>query len=214
MTAPRSITSSESLDALDFAKADGLLPVIVQDAESLAVLMLAFANREALEATLSSGEMHFWSRSRDELWRKGATSGNTMRLVSLHADCDADTVLARVEPAGAACHTGTTTCFEAEGGDPASPSRADTLRRLDRTLAARASDRPEGSYTVRLLDDPNLRLKKLGEETAELVAALATSDRERAAEESADLIYHVLVALRAEGLGLDSVLAALEERAG
>ena len=214
MTATRSITSSESLDALDFAKADGLLPVIVQDAESLAVLMLAFANREALEATLSSGEMHFWSRSRDELWRKGATSGNTMRLVSLHADCDADTVLARVEPAGAACHTGTTTCFEAEGGDPASPSRADTLRRLDRTLAARASDRPEGSYTVRLLDDPNLRLKKLGEETAELVAALATSDRERAAEESADLIYHVLVALRAEGLGLDSVLAALEERAG
>ena len=214
MTATRSITSSESLDALDFAKTDGLLPVIVQDADSLAVLMLAFANREALEATLSSGEMHFWSRSRGELWRKGATSGNTMHLVSLHADCDADTVLARVAPAGAACHTGTTTCFEAEGSGPASPSRADTLRRLDRTLAARAADRPEGSYTVRLLDDPNLRLKKLGEETAELVAALATSDRERAAEESADLIYHILVALRAEGLGLDSVIDALEERAG
>jgi len=214
MTATRSITSSESLDALDFTKTDGLLPVIVQDAGSLAVLMLAFANREALEATLSSGEMHFWSRSRGELWRKGATSGNTMRLVSLHADCDADTVLARVEPAGAACHTGTTTCFEADGDDATSPSHADTLRRLDRTLAARAADRPEGSYTVRLLNDPNLRLKKLGEETAELVAALATSDRERAAEESADLIYHILVALRAEGLGLDSVLGALEERAG
>lgn len=232
MTTPRAITSPETLDELDFAKADGLVPVIVQDTGSLAVLMLAFANREALEATLLSGEMHFWSRSRGELWRKGATSGNTMRLVSLHVDCDADTVLARVSPAGPACHTGTTTCFEAEEGSPAGgatdpedrvgtpesgavrPSRTDTLQRLDRTLEARAADRPEGSYTVRLLDDPNLRLKKLGEETAELVAALATSDRERAAEESADLIYHILVALRAEGLGLDSVLAALEDRAG
>lgn len=224
MTATRALTSTDSLNALDFDKADGLLPVIVQDADTLAVLMLAFANREALEATLTSGEMHFWSRSRGELWRKGATSGNTMRLVSLHSDCDADTVLARVEPAGPACHTGTTTCFEtgspAENGETQSPvaaartAHADTLQRLDRTLAARASDRPEGSYTVRLLDDPNLRLKKLGEETAELVAALATSDRERAAEEGADLIYHILVALRAEGLGLEAVLAELESRAG
>lgn len=231
MTTTRPIRTPEDLDVLAFEKEGGLLPVIVQDARTRAVLMLAYCNREALEATLETGEMHFWSRSRAELWRKGATSGNTMRLVSLATDCDADTLLASVEPAGPACHTGSATCFSDENADggrenadggrenaedegKSTGGATGTLERLDRTLAARAAERPEGSYTVRLLDDANLRFKKLGEETAELVAALAVSDLERIPEESADLLYHVLVALRAEGLGLGSLLDALEDRAG
>ncbi len=203
----RGIVDASGLDAIDFQKLEGLVPVVAQDADDGAVLMVAFADRAALAASLERGEMHFWSRSRGELWRKGETSGNVLRLVSMHADCDADTVLALVRPTGPACHTGERTCFGAD----AAP---DTLARLDATLAERARTRPEGSYTVKLLDDTNLRLKKLGEESAELVAALATADTDRAAEEAADLLYHVLVALRAEGVGLDAVLAALNARAG
>lgn len=204
----RMIRAPDALEALDFSKEDGLVPVVAQDVDSGRVLMVAYASREALEKTLSTGEMHFWSRSRSELWRKGETSGNVLSVVSLHADCDADTVLALVRPVGPACHTGTGSCF----GDDVGP--ADALHRLDRTLADRAAERPEGSYTVRLLDDENLRLKKLGEESAELVAALARSDGERATEEAADLLYHVLVALRAEGIGADDVIDALDARAG
>jgi phosphoribosyl-ATP pyrophosphohydrolase/phosphoribosyl-AMP cyclohydrolase len=204
----RAIRLVTDLDALDFERSGGLLPVVVQDAATGQVLMLAFANRLALEKTLATRQMHFWSRRRSELWRKGETSGNTLALVSLHADCDADTVLARVTPAGPTCHTGERTCF-GDGAD--APTAA--LGRLNRTLAARASERPEGSYTVRLLDDPNLRLKKLGEETAELVAALATGNSARAAEEAADLVYHVLVALRAEGLDVTALLEELDRRA-
>ena len=182
---------------------------MAQDADTGAVLMVAFSSPEALGASLETGEMHFWSRSRAALWRKGETSGNVLAVVSLHADCDADTVLALVRPTGPACHTGELTCFGA-GAAPADG----TLARLDATLAERAAERPAGSYTVKLLDDPNLRVKKLGEETAELVAALATSDGPRATEEVADVIYHALVALRAEGIGLEAVLAELEKRAG
>jgi phosphoribosyl-ATP pyrophosphohydrolase/phosphoribosyl-AMP cyclohydrolase len=205
MTRP-SLDTSEALERLDFSKLDGLVPVVAQDVTTGDVLMVAFANREALEATLLTGELHFWSRSRGELWRKGETSGNVLRVVSLRPDCDADTVLALVRPEGPACHTGDRTCFGDTGGS--------TLARLDGTLAARAESRPEGSYTVKLLADRNLRLKKLGEEVAELVAALATSDRERALEETADLVYHALVGLRAEGVGVAELLAALESRAG
>lgn len=207
----RRILSESDLSALDFGKAEGLVPVVVQDVDSGAVLMVAWADREALLETLRTGTMHFWSRSRGARWKKGESSGNTLALTSLHADCDADTVLALVRPSGPACHTGEDTCF----GDAACPTDAevDVLRRLDRTLLSRSSERPEGSYTVKLLDDVNLRLKKLGEETAELVAALATGDTQRAPEEAADLVYHTLVALRAEGVGLGAVLAALEERA-
>ncbi len=226
----RRIASAPDLDRLAFDKLDGLVPVVAQDVDSGEVLMVAFANREALAATLESGAMHFFSRSRATLWKKGETSGNVLHVVSLHGDCDADTVLALVRPTGPACHTGERTCFGA-GAAPntsAAPARADAsgadaaqtadtgdvLRRLDATLTARAAERPEGSYTVKLLDDPNLRLKKLGEETAELVAALATSDSERAVEETADLLYHALVALRAEGVGVENVLEALRARAG
>ncbi len=201
----RVLQTKQDLDALDFTRVGELLPVVVQDNATGEVLMLAFANRLALEKTLETGQMHFWSRRRNELWRKGATSGNTLALVSLHADCDADSVLALVTPAGPTCHTGERTCFGEGTGS--------TLGRLDRTLASRDELRPEGSYTVRLLDDANLRLKKLGEETAELVAALAVGDSGKAVEEAADLVYHVLVALRGCGLDVTPLLEELDRRA-
>ena len=225
----RTIPSRVSLDEVDFKRGGGLVPVVAQDAGTGEVLMLGWADREALDATLSTGALHFHSRSRGRLWRKGETSGNTLAVASLHADCDGDSLLARVAPAGPTCHTGETSCF-GDGAAPSGPAapRAGTaaasgaardddataLLRLDATIAARAAERPEGSYTVRLLDDANLRLKKLGEESAELVAALATGDRSRAVEEAADLLYHVLVALRAEGVGSGALLGALERRAG
>ena len=197
------------LDALDFDKGGGRVVAVAQDATSGAVLMVAFADREALQQTIATGEMHFTSRTRG-LWRKGATSGNTLRVVTLAADCDGDAVLARVVAAGPACHTGQSSCF----GDGA--LAADALSALDRTIAERSlTPEPGGerpSYTRRLLSDRNLRLKKLGEEAAELAVALADGDAERAAEEAADLVYHVLVALRAAGLGLAEVRSRLESR--
>ena len=200
------------LDRLDFAKGGGLVTVVAQDAQSGAVLMVAHADREALELAIATGEMHYRSRSRG-LWRKGATSGNVQRVVALAADCDGDAVLARVIPAGPACQTGQRSCF----GDLA--LAVETLAVLERTIVARLDagvPRDEGrpSYTRRLLADRNLRLKKLGEEAAELVLALADGDRARAAEEGADLVYHALVALRAAGVGLDEVRAVLAARAG
>jgi phosphoribosyl-ATP pyrophosphohydrolase/phosphoribosyl-AMP cyclohydrolase len=205
----RSIRTSADLDRLDFAKLTGLVPVVVQHASQGSVLMVAFATREALEKSLESAQMHFWSRSRKALWRKGETSGNVLTLVTLHADCDGDTVLARVEPSGPACHTGEATCF----GERSAPDHTiGGLEVLDAILSARQKQRPEGSYTVRLLDDENLRLKKLGEETAELVTALAKADTERIAEEAADLLYHTMVALRGSGVALAALLAALEAR--
>ncbi len=205
----RSIRTPADLDGVDFAKLTGLVPVVVQHASQGSVLMVAFATREALEKSLESAQMHFWSRSRKALWRKGETSGNVLKLVALHADCDGDTVLARVEPSGPACHTGEATCF----GERSAPDHtAGGLEALDAILSARQKERPEGSYTVRLLGDENLRLKKLGEETAELVTALAKADEGRVAEEAADLLYHVLVALRGSGVELADVLAALEAR--
>jgi phosphoribosyl-ATP pyrophosphohydrolase/phosphoribosyl-AMP cyclohydrolase len=205
----RTLTRAADLDGLDFERGGGLVPVVAQDAATGEALMLAYADREALERTLETGEMHFHSRSRAEMWRKGETSGNTLAVVSLHADCDGDAVLARVAPAGPACHTLERSCF-GEGADAATA----TLARLDAVLASRAGERPEGSYTVRLLGDRNLRIKKLGEETAELVAALAGGESARAVEEAADLVYHVLVALRGEGLGADTLLKALAKREG
>lgn len=196
------------LDALDFAKGTGLVTVVAQDAATGAVLMVAHADREALERTISTGEMHYRSRTRG-LWHKGATSGNVQRVVSLAADCDGDAVLARVRPAGPACHTGERSCF---GGEALA---ADALGALDRVVAARAAAAGTGtaSYTARLLADRNLRLKKLGEEAAELAVACADGDAGRAVEEAADLIYHAMVALRAVGASLDDVKRVLAERA-
>ncbi|MBL9025713.1 MAG: bifunctional phosphoribosyl-AMP cyclohydrolase/phosphoribosyl-ATP diphosphatase HisIE [Myxococcales bacterium] len=196
------------IETIDFEKGNGLVSVVAQGASTGAVLMVAFANREAIERTLATGELHFFSRRRG-LWKKGETSGNVMRVVDLSADCDSDAILARVEPAGPACHTGQVTCF----GDPP----LDALRALDATIAARAAAPEDGaarpSYTRRLLADRNLRLKKIGEEASELVVALADGDQARAAEEAADVVYHVMVALRAAGIGFDEVRKVLEARA-
>jgi phosphoribosyl-ATP pyrophosphohydrolase/phosphoribosyl-AMP cyclohydrolase len=196
------------LDTLDFTKGGGLVTVVTQDATTGVVLMIAHADREALERTLATGEMHYRSRTRG-LWHKGATSGNTQRVLSLSADCDGDAVLARVRPAGPACHTGATSCF----GDSA--RGADALGALDLVIAARATaTKDAGSgYTRKLLSDRNLRLKKLGEEATELAVACADGDVERATAEAADVVYHSLVALRALGVPLDAVRAELETRA-
>lgn len=193
------------LDALDFAKGDGLVTVVAQDAATGAVLMVAHADREALERTVATGEMHYRSRSRG-LWHKGATSGHVQRVVALLPDCDGDTVLARVVPAGPACHTGSVTCF----GD----GLGDALTALDTTIARRQAEGEAGAgYTRRLLADRNLRLKKIGEEASELVTACADGDAARATEEAADLVYHALVALRAGGGTLDDVRRVLAARA-
>ena len=192
------------LDTLDFAKGGGLVTVVAIDDVSGRVLMVAHADRVAVERTLASGEMHYTSRTRGP-WHKGATSGNVQALVSLEADCDRDAILARVRPAGPACHTGSPSCF--------SEARSDTLDRLDATIAARARDDAGAtSYTKRLLADRNLRLKKIGEEAAELVLAAADADGPRAVEEAADLLYHSLVVLRALGLSLDDVRQELARR--
>lgn len=197
------------LDTLDFAKGGGLVTVVTQDALSGIVLMVAHADREALERTIATGEMHYRSRTRG-LWHKGATSGNTQRVVSLSADCDGDAILARVAPAGPACHTGARSCFGVTA------HCADALGTLDQTLAQRAAEQgaPGKGYTRKLLADRNLRLKKLGEEATELAVACADGDAPRATAEAADVIYHTLVALRALGLSLDAVRAELESRAG
>ncbi len=197
------------VDTLNFEKGRGVVTVVAQDAATGAVLMVAQADREAIERTIATGEMHYRSRTRG-LWHKGATSGNVQRVVSLSADCDGDAVLARVTPAGPACHTGTVSCF----GDTALAT--DALAVLDATIAARhnsaASDTP--SYTRRLFSDRNLRLKKIGEEAAELITACADGDAARAREEAADLVYHALVALHAVGSSLADVRTTLAARAG
>lgn len=193
------------LDQLDFAKRGGVVTVVAQDAATGAVLMVAYADREALEKTIATGEMHYRSTTRG-LWHKGATSGNVQKVVALAPDCDGDAVLATVEPAGPACHTGRYACF---GG----PALAGTLGGLDWTIALRAADPAPESYTSRLLGDRNLRLKKIGEESAELVTACADGDPARAVSEAADLVYHTLVALRALGVGLDDVGVELARRA-
>ena len=260
------------LDTIDFEKGQGVVTVVCQDQLSGAVLMVANANRESLQRTLESGEMHYWSRSRG-LWHKGSTSGNRQRVVELRHDCDADAILARVRPLGPACHTGSDSCFGslgdaagilerldhvigeravAAGAEPViapsiektrdeSPTVGDNLESAYRHHPAVSSDtessperapgwgntsnetadhhqitaagsEPPRSYTGRLLLDRNLRLKKLGEEAAELVTACADGDPRRASEEAADLIYHTLVALRAAGGSLRDVQRVLDQR--
>lgn len=203
---------------LDYSKDGGYVTVVAQDARTGRVLMTARADRDAIAATIRTGEMHYSSRTRG-LWHKGATSGNVQRVVTLTPDCDGDAVLARVVPAGPACHTGQMSCFD-EGS-----TGLDVLVRLDQVIASRAvtddagarddagSGRQEISYTRRLLADRNLRLKKLGEEAAELAVACADGDAHRAASECADLLYHALVAIRALGLSLDDVAGVLADRA-
>jgi phosphoribosyl-ATP pyrophosphohydrolase/phosphoribosyl-AMP cyclohydrolase len=198
--------ASFDIDSADFAKGGGLVTVVAQDQATGEVLMVAHADREALALTIETGEMHYRSRTRG-LWRKGATSGNVQRVVSLTLDCDGDAVLARVIPAGPACHSGDRSCFPTDGP-------ADVFSRLDAIIVGRLDlapgDRP--SYTRKLLSDRNLRLKKIGEEASELVVAAADGDRTRAVEEAADLMYHTLVVLRAMGAGVVDLARALERR--
>jgi phosphoribosyl-ATP pyrophosphohydrolase/phosphoribosyl-AMP cyclohydrolase len=178
----------------------GLAPCVIQDWASGEVLTLAYINAEALQRTRETGELHLWSRSRDELWHKGATSGNTQAVKAIRFDCDLDAVLAIVEPAGPACHTGERTCFH--NGDLEPPQPMEALPGLERTIAARAAERPEGSYTVELLADPARVGEKVREEAEEVARAAREESDERVAEEAADVLYHLAVLLRSRGLSL------------
>jgi phosphoribosyl-ATP pyrophosphohydrolase/phosphoribosyl-AMP cyclohydrolase len=188
----------------------GLVPCIMQDWRTGEVLTLAYMNAEALARTRETGEIHFWSRSRDELWHKGATSGNTQKLRALRIDCDADAIVALVEPDGPACHTGDRTCFHAGDADNGAPYEA--LPRLERTIAARAADRPDGSWTATLLADPALAGEKVQEEAEEVVRAVREETDERVANEAADVLYHLAVLLKSRGMGFADAARVLDER--
>jgi phosphoribosyl-ATP pyrophosphohydrolase/phosphoribosyl-AMP cyclohydrolase len=188
----------------------GLVPCVVQDWHSGEVLMLAYMNEEALKRTRATGELHLWSRSREELWHKGATSGNTQTVRALRIDCDGDTLLALVEPAGPACHTGERTCFYRGELAPSAPH--ETLPSLERTLRERAQERPAGSYTVTLLDDPPLIGEKVMEEAEEVARAAREESDERVDEEAADVLFHLLVLLHSRGRALRDAERVLDER--
>ncbi len=188
----------------------GLVPVVVQDWRTGEVLTLAYANAEAVARTRETGELHLWSRSRDELWHKGATSGNTQAVRALRLDCDGDALLALVEPAGPACHTGARTCFHNGELEPPAPHEA--LPGLERTIADRAASRPDGSYTVTLLDDPGLVGEKVREEAEEVARAAREEDDGRVDEEAADVLYHLLVLLRSRGRSLSDAAGVLVGR--
>jgi phosphoribosyl-AMP cyclohydrolase / phosphoribosyl-ATP pyrophosphohydrolase len=191
---------------LDWDKQGGLLPVIVQDADTRRVLMLGYMDRAALKATLETQLVTFFSRSRQRLWAKGETSGHVLSLVSMEADCDHDTLLVLARPAGPTCHLGTQSCF------PAAP--ADILSELDARIAARVRERPHGSYTTKLLDAGIRRIaQKVGEEGVETALAAVAQDDAALLGEVADLLYHLLVLLRARDLSLRDALAVLESRA-
>jgi phosphoribosyl-ATP pyrophosphohydrolase/phosphoribosyl-AMP cyclohydrolase len=188
----------------------GLVPVVVQDWTTGEVLTLAYANEQALERTRATGELHLWSRSRGELWHKGATSGNTQRVRALRVDCDGDALLALVEPAGPACHTGERTCFFSGEIEPPAPHEA--LPALERVLRQRAAERPGGSYTVKLLDDPALNGEKVREEAEEVTRAAREESDDRVDEEAADVLYHLTVLLHGRGRSLSDAARVLAER--
>jgi phosphoribosyl-ATP pyrophosphohydrolase/phosphoribosyl-AMP cyclohydrolase len=200
-------------DAVRF-DADGLVPCVMQDARTGEVLTLAYMNQEALEQTLETREVHFFSRSRQELWRKGETSGNVMRVLALRYDCDEDAVLALVDPAGPACHTGERTCFYRDLQPAVEPITHEVLPALGRTLRSRQAERPEGSYTVELLDDPGLVAAKVQEEAEEVARAAREESDERVAEEAADVLYHLQVLMLSRGLPLEAALEVLDGRRG
>jgi phosphoribosyl-AMP cyclohydrolase / phosphoribosyl-ATP pyrophosphohydrolase len=188
----------------------GLVPCVVQDWNSGEVLMLAYMNADSLARTRETGEMHFFSRSRNELWHKGATSGNTQIVKAIRYDCDCDALLAMVEPTGPACHTGERTCFHNGELQPAAPH--EVLPALQRTISDRALTQPTGSYTARLLADPALIGVKVREEAEEVVRAAREESDERVSEEAADVIYHLAVLLRGRGLSLEDAERVLDGR--
>ncbi len=198
----------------------GLIPAVVQDAATGAVLMVAWMNAEALRLTRETGLATFWSRSRQEIWQKGSTSGNVQRVGEIRVDCDRDTLLLRVHPAGPACHTGARSCFyralTGEGGLRSLPAgereSGDLLDELFAVILERKRTAPSGSYTTSLLADPDEALKKVGEEAIEVILAAKGQSDERLTAEAADLLYHLLVVLASRDLTLDDVREELARR--
>jgi len=201
-----------SNENLAWEKMGGLIPAIVQDSFDGRVLMQGYMNQEALDATLESGKVTFWSRSQNKLWTKGETSGNTLDLVEIHVDCDRDCLLVRARPEGPTCHLGTDTCFDSE--DRVTPDLA-FLAELERVITERDKQRPKGSYTTTLFESGVKRIaQKVGEEGVETALAAATGDDDELLNESADLIYHLLVLLRSRNLELEALIAVLKTRQG
>ncbi len=206
------ISEPHQAAGLAWVKCGGLLPAIVQEAFDGRVLMQAFMNSEALEKTLSTGRVTFWSRSRQRLWTKGETSGHFLQLVSIHADCDRDCLLVLAEPNGPSCHRGCDSCFDNE--TVTAPGLA-FLTQLERLIAQRDRDRPAGSYTGRLLNEGTRRIaQKVGEEGVETALAAAAGDDEELCNETADLLYHLMVLLRSRGMPFDQIVAILKSRHG
>jgi phosphoribosyl-ATP pyrophosphohydrolase/phosphoribosyl-AMP cyclohydrolase len=214
------------LEGISFGD-DGLVPCVMQDAGTGEVLTLAYMSPESLRLTIETGEVHFFSRSRGEIWRKGETSGNVQRLRGLRYDCDGDAVVALVEPAGPACHTGERSCFYRDLGGRAEPAKDapraegepaaaayEALPRLERTLRSRATERPQGSYTVELLDDPARIGDKVREEAEEVTRAAREESDDRVSEEAADLLYHLSVLLLSRQVPQADVLGELNSRHG
>ena len=192
---------------LDFTKENGLLPVIIQDDKTSSVLMLGYMNKEAYDKTIEEKIVTFWSRSKSRLWQKGETSGNFLHLVSVHKDCDSDTLLLRTNPQGPTCHTGSYSCFDVE------PDNLSILAELESVISQRSRDLPEGSYTTSILNGGTLLIaQKVGEEAVETIVAALGENLNRLHEESADLIYHLLVLLHEKGTSLNSVLSVLKNR--
>ncbi len=200
-------TTALDPDALDWEKQSGLLPAIVQDARTRKVLMLGYMSREALQVTLDSGQVTFYSRSKQRLWTKGESSGHTLRLVGIETDCDRDTLLVQAQPQGPTCHLGRESCFPHAPGD--------ALAELEVTVAQRERERPEGSYTTRLFEAGIKRIaQKVGEEGLEVALAAVIEDDTALLGEAADLVYHLLVLLRMRGLTMTDVERTLAERRG
>ncbi|HEY5850723.1 MAG TPA: bifunctional phosphoribosyl-AMP cyclohydrolase/phosphoribosyl-ATP diphosphatase HisIE [Lysobacter sp.] len=201
------ITPQTPFDELAWDKQEGLLPAIVQDADTLSVLMLGYMDRDALQATVDSGRVTFFSRSRQRQWTKGENSGNFLDLVAIESDCDADTLLVLARPRGPTCHLGRASCF------PQAPARASFLGELDQLIATRDRERPAGSYTTALFEGGMRRIaQKVGEEGVETALAAVAQPDEELLGEAADLLYHLMVLLRARGLGLAEVESLLRER--
>ena len=206
------IQTNQDIDQLDWQKMDGLLPAIVQDSFDGRVLMQAYMNREALAFSIESGRVTFWSRSRNELWTKGETSGNTLKLIEVHSDCDGDCLLVLAVPAGPACHRKTDTCFD---NDCTTAPGLSFLAELERLIATRDIERPDGSYTTQLFEAGVKRIaQKVGEEGVETALAAVAGDQEELVNESADLLYHLLVLLRGSGTDLSTITRVLQKRHG
>ena len=203
--------SAFDIGKVDFAKGDGLVPAIVQDADTGAVLMMAYMNREALDETLKRRRAVFFSRSKQRLWEKGETTGHTLDLVDVALDCDADTLLVTARPRGPACHNGTLTCF---GDEPrAAATSIAFLAKLEAVVAQRATEKPDASYTAKLLAKGiNKVAQKVGEEGVETALAGVNESEQKVVEESADLLFHLLVLLQARKVPLSAVVTELERR--